>query len=433
MTCYSFAKYILPLLSVSSLFAGKATSGGIAAPVFGSHMVLQRDMPVPVWGSAKPNRKITVKFAGQEKSTVSDSKGSWSIKLAPMKVSKKGQVMLIVSGEGTEAKTTMFDDVLIGEVWFCSGQSNMEWTLKKFKKDKVIAAADHPLLRYNKSGWQVCSPEVAANFSATAYFFGLNLLNDLKVPVGLINRSAGGTPIEYWMSKEALFKIPYAREMAQRVNKPDFIQAVKEYNQKRSAYNKAVKAWRQERAKGNKSLARPKPPASLAFYSMAEIYRTGRPGRLYRQLVKPVMPYAIRGIIWYQGERNGWRDYSAQAYRDQLAALIRSWRNEWGEGNIPFLYVQLPNFNAKLWPVMRESMLECLKVDNTGMAVSIDIGSRKTIHPPNKEAVGKRLALLAMKKVYGKDVVGESPLLGAMKIEQDKVILSFKTSAAVSY
>lgn len=430
MNVFCLNRLFVSLPITAFLVCGTTASGGVAAPIFGDHMVLQREMPVPVWGTAKPNQAVTVTFAGQEKRAVSDAKGDWKITLDPLKVDAKGSVMTILCGEGDKAEATSFDDVLVGEVWFCSGQSNMECRMKTFQKEKEIAAADYPLIRHNRTVWQVCSPNVAEDFSATAYFFGLELFRDLNVPIGLINRSAGGTPIEYWMAKDALFSAPYAGENAEKTNTPEFVRMVDEYDKAKVEYEKAMKTWQEAVAGGDKKAARPKSPSAPPLYFNASAYREGRPGMLYRRFVQPVIPYAIRGFIWYQGERNCCLDGGSLVYRELLPLLIKNWRNEWGEGDIPFLYVQLPNFNLESWPLMRESMLECLAVENTGMAVTIDVGERGNIHPPNKEAVGKRLELLAMKKAYGEDVVAESPLFESMRIEGNKAILTFKNAGS---
>ncbi len=400
------------------------------AAIFGDNMVLQRDIPVPVWGTAESGDKIVVEFAGQKQETTAGKYKKWSVKLKPLQSSCDNREMVILSTSVNGKKTkTVIKNILVGEVWFCSGQSNMRKDITKSNNhEKEISRANWPLIRYNGKGskWQVCSPRDVANFSAVSYFFGRDLFKELNVPIGLINRSIGATAIQLWIPKQEVMNIPYARELVEKVSNPRVQDEVKEFIRENKIFRKKYKAWKSARCKGNIEVSKPIPPKRPKLFNQAINYEKRKIGGLYKSLVEPVIPYAIRGIIWYQGERNSGFAEDCYAYREMLPVLIKSWRKAWKEGDAPFFYVQLPNFRYKHWPITRESMLKCLTVKNTGMAVTIDIGEKNNIHPKNKQDVGKRLALIAFKRVYGKDIVGESPLYKSMKIEDSKIMISFK-------
>ena len=360
--------------------------------MFSDNMVLQMDSPVPVWGWAQAKDTVTVEFAGQTKSAKADEKGKWSLKLSPLKANAEPKTLVVSSSAG---KKLEIGNVLVGQVWLCSGQSNMAWPVSRAKNFKAEqAAAKYPQIRMltvarrgapaptdNCGGhWAVCSPETVAGFSATAYFFGRKLHKELNVPVGLINSSVGGTAIELWTPK-----------------------------------------------------AKATPPAPKRPLSRRELRaRRGRGGSggLYNGMIAPLAPYAIRGAIWYQGEANASR---GGPYGKQLTTMIGAWRELWGQGDFPFLWVQLPNFRKPQtapcepdgWVSVQEGMFKALAIPNTGMAVTIDIGEAGNIHPGNKQDVGKRLALWALGTTYGKSGVYSGPLYTSMKIGGDKIVLSF--------
>jgi len=353
-------------------------------PILGDHMVLQADMPVPVWGTAKPGEKVTVKFAGKTKMAVAGKDGKWLVKLDALKTNAKPQT-LTVSG----ANTVTIKDVLVGEAWLCSGQSNMAWPVSRARNFKAEqAAAKYPQIRHYRVGkggggkWVICSPKTVAGFSATAYFFGRELHKELKVPVGLINSSVGGTPIEAWTG-------------------------------------------------GPAKAAAEKPKADPKKAAPKKGRRRGRAsGSLYRSMILPLAPYAIRGATWYQGESNAGR---GAAYEGQLKGLITGWRGLWQQGDFQFLVVQLPNFRNPQkspsepsgWVLVQEGELKALELPNTGLAVTIDVGEARNIHPGNKQTVGKRLGLWALGTTYKKKIVYSGPLYKSMKIAGDKVVLTF--------
>lgn len=365
--------------------------------IFGDHAVLQRDRAVPIWGWAEPGEKVSVSFAGSEKKTVAGKDGSWRISLDAMPASS-GPRDLVVSGENT----ITLKDILVGDVWLCSGQSNMAWPVARATNASAEkASADYPAIRHIavpqkkvespdetiKADWTVCSPETVARWSAVGYFFGRELHRKLDVPIGLINSSVGGSPIEFWIPSTGFINIPELAEMAADSDSPFAIPA---------------ETWRQR-------------------------------GCFFNGMIYPLIPYALRGVVWYQGEANGHLGEGVSYFHKQKA-LIKIWRDLWLQGDIPFYYVQLANFGlvdttdvagGKGWPKLREAQMKCLEIPRTAMAVAIDIGETRNIHPGNKQDVGLRLAYCALADEYNRDVTGSGPLYRRFDVENDKIRLYF--------
>lgn len=411
--------------------------------VFSDHMVLQRDMAVPVWGTSEAGEKITVEYGGQKKVATADKAGNWMVKLSPMPASFE-PCILRISGSSSQQPITI-KDVLVGEVWLCSGQSNMAWTNKGTLLSnvcaQVCAEADYPQLRgfhVIKStaqtpqrsvagSWMVCNPTNAAEFSATGYFFGRNLCRDLKVPVGLIVSAAGGTPSEAWTSLSALEKDPAYPEIAAKWEKTlaDYPAAIQSYEQV------AIPDWRkavaEAKAEGKPVPHKPREPKGPAH--------TSRPANLFNAMIAPLIPFSIRGVAWYQGESNADTMQGALQYYTLFPSLIRDWRARWGQGDVPFLFVQLANFRAlqtkavenTSWPFLREAQTRTLSLANTGMAVAIDVNDESdNIHPQNKQEVGRRLSLVALAQVYGQRLSYSGPVYDGMKVKGDKAVVRFK-------
>ncbi len=404
------------------------------AAVFADHMVLQREKPVPIWGWTDPGDKITVSFAGQKQTVAADAKGKWLVKLDPMTASEESRV-LVVRSEQQKAEVKVAD-VLVGEVWLGSGQSNMAMAVSRcrdFEAEK--AAAKLPLIRMFKESsaaatepqadakgtWEVCSPDTVGNYSATLYFFGREIARELKVPVGLINSSVGGTPIESWIAAEVQANTPELKNAHQadlKVFNGFDLEAAK------ANYAKALEQWKAQVAKAKAAGAtpptRPVDPAVTRG-------RRGAPGGLFNAKIHPLIPFAVRGVLWYQGEANSSTE-KAPLYHHQLKALVTDWRNRWGE-ELPFAWVQLPNFNraGEGWSVVREGMLKTLELPKTGMAITVDIGDPKDIHPVNKQDVGKRLSMWALASVYAKKGIAMSgPLPVKHAVRDSNVIITFK-------
>ena len=425
------------LLFVLAVSVGLASADVKLPAVIGDNMVLQRDIALPLWGWATPGDTITVTFAGQTKTATAGQDGKWQVTLDPLKASGKARTLTVQSKIDNRKSTIA--NVLVGEVWVCSGQSNMAMGVSRAANaEQEMAAAEHPNLRlfsFPKTPattpqtecpgeWAPCSPETVGVFSATAYYFGRHLHKTLGVPVGLINTSWGGTPVEAWISRAAHLADPDLKTLVDTYDASvkrspyDAEKAKAAYEKRLAAYKEARKAGK---AKGRASKAPVDPATSQR-----------RPGNLYNGMIHPLIPYGIRGGIWYQGEANS-HPGKGKLYHKQLSALIADWRGRWGQGDFPFLWVQLPNFKTRQddpnarseWAVTREGMMKTLRVPNTAMAITIDIGEAKNIHPENKQDVGKRLAIGALKIACGRDICPMGPIYASCKVEGGKIRVSF--------
>jgi len=422
-----------PLLTLLCLVACQALSAAdLKLPaVFSDHMVLQRDKAVAVWGWADADEEISVEFAGQKKTAKADASGKWSLRLDPLTASAESRKLTATGKDGRKAE---INDVLVGDVWLGSGQSNMAMTVtraKDFEKEK--AAAIFPLIRHfkeesagasaaqaqGKGTWLACTPDNVGGFSATLYFFGREIHREIGVPIGLINTSVGGTPIEAWIAPEVQESKPALKAAldAQSAANPKI-----DPEKAKADYAKALEKFKAAKAKavaeGTKA---PRPPRNAAAISANKASY----GQLFNGKVAPLVPFTVKGMLWYQGEANS-PEGRAQHYAQQLSALVTDWRARWGE-ELPFAWVQLPNFTrpGEGWPLTREAMLKTLALPKTGMAVTIDIGEAKDIHPKNKQEVGRRLSLWALGSVYGRKVAATSgPLPAGHEIKGAEVIVT---------
>jgi sialate O-acetylesterase len=420
-------------LCLAVLLAAPFAPAELTLPaLFSDHMVIQCDKPIPVWGRADPGTEVTVQLSGWERTAKADAKGEWRVTLPSVTASEKRQMLRIVAGdEKLELK-----DVLFGEVWLGSGQSNMAMAVGGVDNAQdEIASADYPLIRMftvarqskdepagEASGqWQVCSPQTVARFSATAYFFGRHLHKELRgVPVGLVNSSWGGTAVEAWTSMPAQEKVPELQPVLAK-----WREAGTDYDPEKSEKSYEVRLTRWQEAAKQAKAAGKKPPRKPKKGSNPRLNQN-HPANLYNGMIAPLIPYAMRGAIWYQGERNTSGPMAA-LYSLQLETLIRDWRTRWGQGEFPFIYVQLPNFQTtRNWSVVQEQMLKTLRLPNTGMAVTIDVGDAKNIHPKNKQAVGKRLALWALGTTYERDEAYSGPLYRAAEKHGNAIVVSFE-------
>ena len=562
------------LLVVFILEAALSSYSNIRLPkIFGDNMVLQRDKPIPVWGWAEPNEKITIRFNKQSKSIVADKSGKWMANLNAEKAG--GPYTLVASG----TNTITFSNVLVGEVWICSGQSNMEMPIAGWGKinnyEQEIASANYPQIRHIKvpnkvSGtpqediesreWKIANPQNAGDFTAVGYFFAKMLYDSLKVPVGLINTSWGGTMVETWTSREAfgqsdefkdmITKMPTtnldsvakarSEAMIKKIEATQGPLVSKEVAMTWSAANADASNWKQMQlptlweSKGMEGVdgvvwfrkmltvsaenagkeatlelamiddndityvngvkvgatnaynlkRRYTIPAGVLkegvnsiairvedtgggggiygeaadmkitianqqqsiagdwYYRIETILQAAAgmgpndyPTLLYNAMLHPIIPYAMRGVLWYQGEANAGRSYQ---YRKAFPLMIKDWRKRWGGADFPFYFVQLASYNADNgnskkgsgWAELREAQTLTLSLPNTGMAVTTDIGDAKDIHPKNKQDVGKRLAAIALNKVYGKKLVSSGPVYQTMKTDGNTVILSFTNTGS---
>ena len=379
-------------------------------PIFTGNMVLQRDKALPVWGTADPGEAVSVVLARSAKKnsrslkTIADAKGNWRVNLNPVKVGEP--VELTVSGKNT----ITLKNILMGDVYICSGQSNMEWPMSLTNNAEAeIAAANFPNIRLltvpkkiagkpqtgfaAPTSWQVCTPQTIPGFSAVGYFFGRELNQKMGIPIGLINASWGGTVAEAWMSRNALM----ARDdMRERISQTDA-----------------------------KFEATPLPAGLLST--------PNQPSVLYNGMIAPLVPFSVRGAIWYQGETNAG---NPKQYQTLFPELIRDWRTQWNAkqdgSEFGFYFVQLASFQPRVnepvqagWADLREAQIMALSVPRTGMATILDIGDALDIHPRNKQDVGKRLALAALAKEYGRNVLYSGPTYKAMKLEGNEIRIEY--------
>lgn len=396
--------------------------------LFSDHLVLQADKPVAVWGTGAAGEKVTVAFGAQQKATVTGEDGRWMLRLDPLKASAEPQVLKI--------NTLTIQDVLVGEVWLGSGQSNMGMTVERaqdFEGTKAKAAlpqlrvfsegSSHAATpnREPKGAWVICSPETVGRFSATAFFMGRALHEELKLPVGLVVSAVGGTPIESWIDAATQRAQPGLKGFFDLMQAED---AKFDEAKVKAAYDKQLAQWTEA---VKKAKAEKKQPPQRPRDPIETRKRKGDVGGLFNGKIAPLIPFTIRGAIWYQGEANS-QDPKAPFYAEQLALLAKDWRTRWGD-EWPFAWVQLPNFNrsGEGWPMVREQMRQCLTtIPNSGMAITLDVGDPKDIHPKNKQEVGRRLALWALGKVYGKDVVTSGPLPGRVVARGSSAVVSFE-------
>ncbi len=429
-----FGERVVLILSLVLLLvnAGAVFADVKLPAVISDNMVLQRGRKAPIWGWAEPGEKVRVKGSWQlfGTSTKAKDNGKWMVKIQPPKAG--GPYEIVLKGNNT----ITLKNILVGEVWICSGQSNMQWSVRQAANpEQEVAAADFPKVRLFTvkrkvaeqpqsdcvGSWTMCSPETVPGFSAVGYFFGRELHQQLDVPVGLIHTSWGGTPAEAWTRRGVLESEPDCIPILQR-----FDEAMAKYPEAKKKYEENVGKWKEaaEKAKteGKNPPRRPRGPFGPG--------NPHSPAGLYNAMIAPLIPYSIGGAIWYQGESNAGRAYQ---YRQLFPAMITNWREDWGQGKFPFLFVQLANFMAvtpepvdSAWAELREAQLMTLALPKTGMAVIIDIGEANNIHPKNKQDVGKRLALWALAKTYGKKQVYSGPIYKSMKTEGNKIILNFE-------
>jgi len=403
--------------------------------LFGDHMVLQQGIRNKVWGTASSGENITVSIANQTHSTTAGDDGNWSVYLDAIN-DYGGPHTLTVAGTNTVA----FNDVLIGEVWVCSGQSNMQWSVDRANDpDLEKASANFPDIRlisvpqvgtqdrksnFNGS-WAVCSPKTVGSFSAVGFFFGRQLHQTLEVPIGLINNAWGGSACEAWIDRARLAADDRFAPLLDRwaTTEAGMPAAIKTYQQQLNTWKAQA-----EKAKAKKKPAprQPRNPADL-------LRGNARPGNIYCGVLAPTIGYGIKGVIWYQGESNASR---AMQYRDLFPFMIESWRSEWGLGDFPFYWVQLADFRDEEptpgdseWAELREAQTMTMdKLPKTGEAVIIDIGEGKDIHPKNKQDVAKRLARWALAKTYQKPGIAcQSPRYKASEKQGNKIVLSFNS------
>jgi len=391
--------------------------------LFSDHAVLQSGRAVPVWGTAAPGEKVTVTFLKQRRSTVAGADGRWMVRLA--KMTPGGPYAMTIAG----TNTVQVQDVLVGEVWVGSGQSNMEFTVSvkaaRFAgmqdEDKVMAAANYPQIRMFtltqaksatpltevKGKWVVCSPETVGAFSAVGYLFAKDLQAALKVPVGIVTVAYGASVAEAWLPRDVVAADPLLQANLAR------------FDAQRAFFAAHPGAMNDQGPAGPQTVnARPPRPGPMRD----PVQDQHQPTVLFNGMVNAVIPYAMRGALWYQGESIVDGTAGVLRYGDTMAKLVTSWRARWGEGDFPFLAVQLPALkNVSNNPEVREQQAKILELKNTGLAVTIDIGDPDNVHPKNKAPLGERLTKIALVKAYGQKMEFSGPVYAGYAVEGDRV------------
>jgi sialate O-acetylesterase len=416
-------RYTLTLLALLGLGV-HAHADVVPASLFTDNAVLQREKPIPVWGTADAGENVSVTFGGQTVKTTADAAGKWRVDL-PAQPANATPAELVIQGNNT----LTLANVVVGEVWLASGQSNMEWSVNNTfdKAIDVPASAQFPLIRHikikktvadapaatvpvDRNTWEVAGPTTTGNFSAVGYYFAKDLYELLNVPVGIIGSNWGGTQIEPWISAPTLAANPAFAVVGER-----WAKTVAEYPARLEKFPVDLAAWEAERdaakAAGTPFTKRaPNKPG-------APEQSPQRPSTLNNAMIHPLLPYAMRGAIWYQGESNAGR---ANEYNALLSALIADWRAQFAQPDLSFYWVQLANFQSPTdtnWAFLREAQTKTLSVSKTGQAVIIDIGDVRDIHPRNKKDVGRRLARLALARDYGFKIVDSGPVMAKAERE----------------
>ena len=430
MKLFLISILFIPLLAVSQLQVAR---------IFSDNMVLQRDQPIHIWGKETPGMQVTVTFAGEKRSVVVKADSTWSVYFKKQKANAIPQEIQISSG----IETIKLKNILIGDVWICSGQSNMEWPMSKemhFKDE--VKQTNQPLIRlynpspagrnvygvpytdslnkrlnladfYGAADWQVCDSNSVKDMSAVGYYFAKNIIASENIPIGLINLSIGGAPIETFISREALQN---SDQFSGKI-KGNWLQ------------NDHLPEWIRERGKQNVG------ENINGYGDDFGLHHAYKPGFAYTCGIQPILTMPIKGMLWYQGESNALEWPRVEEYRHLLHLMIDDYRKKWKLPSMPFYWVQLSsidtaNYKAQYWPQFRDEQRRLLdEVKNGGMAVSSDIGFKNDVHPTNKKAVGERLARWALNKTYKKNMLPSGPLPLNAKYKKGKVFISFRYTA----
>jgi sialate O-acetylesterase len=407
------------------------------AEVFQSHMVLQRDAPLPIWGWAEPGEKISVSLGSLRGDAVADSRGRWECILPPSPL-QPGPVTLEVSG----SNRIVLEDCLMGDVWLCSGQSNMEWPVGACDRPEDIRNASDKEIRHFgvemhfastpqedvRGKWQVCTPETVAGFTAVGYYFARTVRQEVGVPIGLVRSSVGGTNIELWMSQQTLMETPSLKSYGDLMR-----QSLAQHQIDLAASLDGVERWLTESKRATAEGQQIPLPPAIPDYPFGEKMFRPRCVTLYQGMIHPLFPMALRGVVWYQGENNAGSPEDGKMYFEKKLAMLTQWRGGFRNPNLPFYFVQLASWqqpaddpsDSSGWAHFRDAQRSCLKIAGTGMASALDIGDPLDIHPKNKWEVGRRLALWALRDLYGKPVQASGPLFREMRVEENRAVLDF--------
>ena len=431
---------LYPIVLILASALAPPTFADVRLPkIFGDHMVLQCDSPLPIWGWAEPGEQVIVEFRGQIDSTSANAQGEWKVVLLPVKAG--GPHVLTVAG----TNSIELQNVLVGEVWLCSGQSNMEMGVSLcLNPEAEIAAANHPQIRLFQipkklsaepqtdleANWTRCTPETITKggwggFSAAAYYFGRHLQRELDVPIGLIQAAWGGTRIEPWIPPAGFAAVPAVRDIYQQLQLQNPRSDL--YKEHLGDVLDEIEDWLNA-ARAARQREEPVPEMPTYPPELLPPNDPQQPAVLYNAMIHPLVPFALRGAIWYQGESN---HTEGMHYTEKMKALIGGWRGLWPSGEFPFYYVQIAPYSygdeaADVLPKFWEAQTAALEIPHTGMVVIHDVGDLNDIHPKNKQEIGRRLALVALAKTYNQEVVYSGPLYRSMQIKGDKIHLRFE-------
>ncbi|HRJ71556.1 MAG TPA: sialate O-acetylesterase [Terrimicrobiaceae bacterium] len=421
---------ILPAALGLLPFAPHAAADVTLAPLFRDGAVLQHGKPIAIWGTADAGEKVTASFLDQRRETAADAKGNWRVDLDPLRPSSVPETLSVKANNTVQVR-----DILVGDVWLCSGQSNMAWPVKASRNfAEESAAANYPQIRCFRvetktlpqpsetaSGhWETCSPATVGAFTGVGYFFARDLHQALQIPIGVIDASYGGTPVEAWMSGDALRSNPEFSAVFQR-----WSDAMAAYPERAKRFEPELAAWKATQEadrKAGKATKSRQPRGPVGPDSKMA------PSGLYHAMIHPLIPYGLRGFLWYQGEANA---PLFNEYGKLFTTLIRTWRGAFGQGDLPFFFVQLANWNVRTdptgvqWAFLREAQTAALRLPATAMAVTIDVGDPRRIHPENKQEVGRRLALIALAQVYGRTVESAGPSFRSARVEGSEMRITF--------
>ena len=410
---------------------------------FSDNMVLQRNQSVPVFGTAPPRTEVTVQLDGRTARVTSGPEGAWRVELPAMAAGGPYQMRVSAGGDNLE-----YANVLVGDVWVCAGQSNMNWPLNRQPEvEATLAEADRPEIRFfrspnrgntvpqhdfdeNHRGWEVCSPESAGAFSGLAYHFATRIQDEIKVPIGIIQAARGGSFLESWIPRPAIEAVPELKPILEQwewlIANRNRLQA--EQRAKRDAWEREhgerFREWRASRENGPFIPAQPSlPPHAGTRHDVSA---------LYNEAIHPHITRPVKGVVWYQGESNTDRGYQ---YRALLRLFVESWRDVWKQPDLPFVVIQLPNYDPGVnpfgpqdggpWEIVRESQSTILQLPNTALAVTLGMGMDQDVHPPDKRGVATRAAQNALKLVYGRDILASAPRYLDHKIEGDSILVTF--------
>lgn len=427
MRSFIISFLFLPFISVAQLKM---------APIFTDHMVLQREQPVVIYGTGVPGMQVTVTFSGDEKSSIIRRDSTWQVEFTSRKTNPRPGTIAVSSG----GENISLMDILIGDVWVCIGQSNMEWPMSKEKHFKeALAQVDQPLLRlYNptyagkniygtqfqdstlqrltiedfyKGQWQTSDSNSIKTMSAVGYYFGRSIIDEIKVPLGLIHLAVGGAPIETFIDRETML---HHKRFGIKV-KGNWLN------------NPSLPVWVRQR--GHQNVGSADTPLYIDHLGPNHAFK---PGFAYASGIEPIISFPVKGILWYQGESNAQEPERVSEYADLLKLMVEDYRRRWKQPSLPFYFVQLSSidtlhYQGHLWPAFRNEQRNSLeKIKNTGMAVSSDIGSKNDVHPTNKKDVGERLARWALNKTYKKRILPSGPLPVKATYSTGKVIITFQ-------